>query len=122
MTTQLGGGWSWGLSAEFDVLLWGNQRSHIPCGFLVIITNEAWDEILDVWFISEEFIDNVQPRGYGLRASGKLEKKGDKIDFIIEPFIRYWKINESDLDAWILGYEPTNDTLEAGIRVMLGFH
>ncbi len=118
MTSQLSHGWSWGLAAELDVFLWGNQRSHIDW---------YWIELYDpgpppiyIWHY-EEFIDNYQERGYGLRASAKLQKKGDKIDLIIEPFIRYWNINESNKDwAW-LAYEPTNSTMEAGVRVMLGF-
>ena len=104
MTNQLGRGWSWGLAAEFDVFLWGNQRSHIASSW-------GWDE----------FVDNYQPRGYGLRASVTLQKKGDKIDFIIEPFIRYWDVNESDLDWWGTGLEPTNNTVEAGVRLILAF-
>ena len=121
MTSQLGGGWFWGASAELDILIWGNQRSHIPIilveedpdnpGTLIpVVPAEGWD-----------FTDNYQPRGYGLRGSVRLEKKGDTIDLIIEPFVRYWDINESDLDFSITGLEPTNSTLEAGVRVMLGF-
>ena len=109
MTSQLGGGWFWGLSGELDILLWGNQRSHIW-------SQGTWD-----WWDYDEWIDNQQNRGYGLRGSVKLEKKGDKVDLIIEPFIRYWKINESDLDWYHSAIEPTNSTLEAGLRITLGF-
>ena len=128
MTSEIGGGWFWGLSAELDLLLWGNQRSHIPVilveedpedpdGPLIpVVPAEGWD-----------FTDNYQPRGYGLRGSVRIEKKGDKIDFIIEPFVRYWDINKSDLwlspsgDSDSTRLEPANSTLEAGVRVMLGF-
>lgn len=116
--SQLGSGWHLGLSAEFDLFLYGRQRSHIPF---------IWEEIIEpgtppvVILHYEEFIDNYQQRGYGLRASARLEKKGDKVDFIIEPFVRYWDINESDTDIFILGLEPTNSTYEAGVRVMFGF-
>jgi len=104
MTSQLGDGWSWGLSGELDVFLWGNQSSH---------STLFWK------FMGWDVDDTYQPRGSGMRGSIKLQKKGDKVDLIIEPFIRYWKINESEITGG--GYEPTNSTLEAGVRIMLGF-
>ena len=69
-------------------------------------------------------MDNRQERGYGARASIKLQKKSDKIDFIIEPFIRYWDIGQSALgNVAGLGsvVEPKNYTIEAGIQFVLVF-
>jgi hypothetical protein len=98
-TSQLGDGWSGGVSGEVDFFLWGNQRSHISSS-------------------SDQLVDNYQPRGYGLRFSARLEKKGDKADLIIEPFFRFWEVNESEISDGI--FEPTNSTIEGGVRVMLG--
>ena len=129
-TSQLGGGWSGGVSAELDIFLWGNQRSHSTIRWGHSEDGET-DEDGNDWpfdFIVdyvEDFNDNYQPRGYGLRFSARLEKKGDKVDIIIEPFFRFWEINESDV-LWSYDFsyswrEPTNSTTEAGVRVMLGF-
>ena len=127
MTSQLNDGWSWGLSAELDVLLWGNQRSHIP-GYYANVDYYYYYYYQYYYYQWAESFDTYQPRGYGLRASAKLQKKGDKIDLIIEPFIRYWKINESEIEweyrganLYYFHREPTNNTIEAGVRVILTF-
>ncbi len=102
MIAQLNDAWFWGLSAEFDVFLWGEQNSHLS----------------DVGLID---VDNRQHSGYGLRGAVQLQKKGDKMDFMIEPFIRYWDIGRSDIDFLTGVYEPANNTIEAGIRLILAF-
>ena len=102
---QLDGGWSWGGAIEFDVFIWGEQRSHLS----------------DIGFSD---VDNRQETGYGVRASVKLQKKTDKMDFIIEPFIRYWDIADSEVETvpGIGGVlEPENTTVEAGVRLIFGF-
>ncbi len=120
MITQLGSGWTLGATAELDIFLWGNQRSHITIFYGYVDYNNVF-----VITSTEDMLDSYQQRGYGLRGSVRLEKKGDKIDLIIEPFVRYWDINESDLwwnynfTSYI--YEPTNSTIEAGVRIMLAF-
>ncbi len=88
-------GWSWGWCGEFDLLLLGRQESDL--------TQYGYGEIT-----------NDQESGYGLRASVKFQKHAQNTDFIIEPFIRYWDIEDSDVSrGWM---EPANETLEYGIR------
>lgn len=98
--SDLKNGWSFGATAEFDLFLWGEQNSHLS----------------DVGFVD---IENEQDSGYGLRGSVRFQKHGEKTDFIIEPFIRYWDIDKSDV---VLGYyEPENETLEYGIQFIWRF-
>jgi hypothetical protein len=92
----LGDGWAVGGSAEFDFFLWGKQQS-------------------DLRRFGEGIIENDQDSGYGFRFSLRLEKD----DFIIEPFIRYWDIDESDVDnGWV---EPANETTEYGVKFIWRF-
>lgn len=52
----------------------------------------------------------------------------EQVDFVIEPFIRYWNIKKSQ-DADITyggvvvgtGYEPENNSTEVGIVLSIGF-
>jgi hypothetical protein len=94
-------GWSWAGRIEYDYFLWGVQRSHI---FPTIIEND-------------------QDSGYGYRASVRLQKRSDNINFVIEPFFRYWEIDDSDFNynMWGGGIEPENNTTEYGIQLMLMF-
>jgi hypothetical protein len=94
--------WSLGLTGEFDVLLWGLQKSHL---------GDAG--------VSVDDVENRQDLGYGLRGSIRFCKKGEKADFVIEPFVRYWWIDESEVSE---GYfEPENDSTEYGIRLIWRF-
>ncbi|MDI6891282.1 MAG: hypothetical protein QMC83_10175, partial [Thermodesulfovibrionales bacterium] len=67
-------------------------------------------------------IENDQDEGYGIRGSIKLKKKGEKINFVIAPFIRYWNIKDSKTTTdpagttWI---EPKNHSTEYGINMVL---
>lgn len=97
---NLKNGWSFGATAEFDFFLLGQQNSHLS----------------DIGFVD---IENEQDSGYGLRGSVRFQKHGKKTDFIIEPFIRYWNIDRSDV---VLGvYEPENETIEYGISLIWRF-
>jgi hypothetical protein len=109
--TKLNNGWFWGITAEYDIFWWGEQVSHL--GDAVLGANT---------------IRNTQRKGYGLRGSVKLLTKGDRLDFVLEPFIRYWNIRKSD-DADITyygttvgyGYEPKNNSTEIGCKLALRF-
>ena len=93
-------GWSWGGTAEFDLLLLGNQRSHLS----------------DVGLFD---VDNSQKKGIGCRGSIRFQQKNKNRVFIIEPFIRYWDIGKSEVSS--LGYEPANETIETGIQLIWKF-
>lgn len=109
--TELNNGWSWGLRAEYDYFWKGIQKSHLRDA------NRAFNDI-----------ENDQNKGYGVRGSAKLLLKSEGIDFIVEPFIRYWNIKKSE-DANVTfagvivgtGFEPKNNTTEVGIKAALNF-
>lgn len=109
--TGLENGWSIGATAEYDAFWWGKQISHLG-GVIVGLNN----------------VENTQRKGYGVRGSIKLMKKGEKLDFTIEPFIRYWNIRESDVATVTYygtiigyGYEPDNNSTEIGCRLAVKF-
>lgn len=89
--------WSIGATVEFDVLLWGEQRSHLgDYGYGTVV--------------------NQQNSGSGFRASVKLQEKGG---LALEPFVRYWSIGDSAVSGgWI---EPKNETTEVGLRAIWTF-
>ena len=104
-------GWKLGFSAEYDIFWRGWQKSHL---------SDANRNFGDV--------SNTQDSGYGIRGSLKLQKTGEVIDFIVEPFIRYWQIDRSkDSDVTYsgvivgYGYEPKNNTTESGVKVGVKF-
>ena len=109
--TDLEGGWSLGATLEYDIFWWGKQKSHLSD--VVASCND---------------LENEQKKGYGCRGSIKLEKRGQKLDFVIEPFIRYWNIKKSEEQAlicsgviWGYGYEPKNRSTEFGVKVTARF-
>lgn len=109
--TDLGTGWSIGAILEYDIFWSGEQISHFSD------TNPAYNDP-----------ENDQDRGYGCRASLELKKKCKRIDFVIEPFIRYWNIKESKLALltmngipWVYIVEPKNNSTEYGIKFAVRF-
>jgi len=108
MTNQ---GWSIGAVFEYDYFWKGEQKSHLSD-----VDNSYSD------------LENTQKKGYGLKGSLKLTKHAEKIDFVIEPFIRYWNIERSDMTALRYtdivigyGYEPKNTTVESGVNFSAKF-
>ena len=98
-------GWSFGFGAEFDILIVGMQRSHLSQVGL-------YD------------IDNRQNNGYGYRASVRFQHKSKDAIFMIEPFFRYWDIDDSEIEYAGYGYyglEPANETKEIGVRLFWKF-
>jgi len=92
-------GWSVGGTAEFDILLYGEQTSHL---------HDLGGDV-----------DNRQHEGYGARGSIRFCKKGPKSNFIIEPFVRYWQIQTSEESMGFV--EPKNETTEIGVRFLWRF-
>ena len=73
-------------------------------------------------------LENKQKHGYGYRGSIKIKKKIKPLDILIEPYFRYWKIEQSDADdTTYLGvildpsYEPKNYSKEYGVKIALFF-
>jgi hypothetical protein len=90
--------WYWGAGIELDYLAWGMQRTHLS----------------DIDPIYPD-VDNRQNSGYGYRASVRFEHKSKKAVFAIEPFYRYWDIDDSEVEP--AGYEPANETKEIGVQL-----
>ncbi len=107
---DLGNNWSTVETIEYDLFLWGKQKSHLS----------------DVPGYND--LSNRQKKGYGLRGSITLQKKGKIVDVEVGPFIRYWNIKKSETEIQTyygipIGYawEPKNKTTEIGIMGAIKF-
>ncbi len=110
---RLNDGWSIGADAEYDIFVYGEVKSYLGEIGLGDLTN-------------------TQKNGYGLRASLKLIKKWGRFNFIIEPFIRYWHVHNSNIAQStvfyfdgspyvIVGEEPSNTSTEVGGKLAVEF-
>ncbi len=109
-TTELRSGWILGIILEYDYFWKGKQISHLS----------------DVPGYSD--VENDQNEGYGFRGSMRFQLAGECIDFAIEPFIRYWDIDESEwkivthgANPYGYGYEPENESTEVGLNITIRF-
>jgi len=110
-STELKNGWSIGAILEYDIFWSGKNKSHF---------SDASPTYNDLEF--------NQDKGYGYRGSIKFQKKGEKLDFVIEPFIRYWNIKQSDQDLLRINgipyayyVEPNNNSTEIGCKLAVKF-
>ena len=97
------------LNGQFDWLLSGRQFSDDSSGGVY----------------------NDQDEGYGVRVSVKAQADFNKIGVFVEPFWRYWQIQNSQpqyFKVWYSGAwhlveerEPYNKTQELGLRVGISF-
>jgi hypothetical protein len=99
----LGSGWHLKLSGEYDLFWHGLLISEIKD-----INSEATNMV------------NDQSSGWGARGSLTIARKLGKIDFAIEPFLRYWHIRVSEAGEFDWP-EPDNKTREWGIRFGVKF-
>ncbi|MCA9400605.1 MAG: porin family protein [Candidatus Omnitrophica bacterium] len=104
--TSLENGWALVANIELDIFLDGEQQSHLED------VSSAYNTI-----------ENDQNEGYGVRASVQFSKSSEKFDFLVEPFIRYWDIEDSRTAVvtcggtpCALGYEPQNESTEIGVK------
>ena len=109
--TKLNEGWKLGVSAEYDVFWKGEQKSHFEDASPSFNT-----------------LSNDQSNGYGIRGGLKLEKKGERLDLLFGPYVRWWSVGNSKsanvtFSGVIVGtgYEPKNETLEVGGTIALRF-
>ncbi len=102
-------GWRLSLNGEYDHLVEGKQTSYFS------------------EFVGFADLENKQEKGYGIRGSIKLVKMASGVNYVIEPYIRYWHIQDSTVNtsvgsAFILsGYEPENTSTEIGGRLGMQF-
>ena len=72
-------------------------------------------------------IQNAQNKGYGLRGSLKLTKKGGRFNIFLEPYVRFWSVQQSKPyypfgESFGLYYvEPNNSSLEIGGKLGIEF-
>lgn len=109
--TPLAGNWSWGARAEFDLFWRGWVDSHLED------VNASFNTV-----------KNTQKQGFGARGSVYFKREGEKWSVAIEPFIRYWDIDDSDTAPLTFsgvligsGVEPANRTVESGLQVSVLF-
>ena len=111
--TQLNNGWALGANAEYDFLLHGNVSSYLSQAGL-------------------GDVQNAQRHGYGVKGSFKIIKKLAKVNLILEPYIRFWHIRNSETQPSkpflfngkyyvVYGLEPNNNSTEIGARLGIEF-
>lgn len=105
--TPLEGPWSLGFNVEYDLFLDGTQESHLEDVSSALST-----------------LENDQNDGYGVRGSIQLARQAQTWNLLVEPFVRYWDIDESSVGVitcggtpCAAGYEPKNRSLEYGVKV-----
>jgi len=109
---DLKNGWSLGVTAEYDVFWCGIQRSHFE---------QLYPGDLDE-------TDSDQRKGYGARGSIRIKKQLKAFDLVMEPYIRYWNIAQSDLSIVTAGnvpvgdgWEPKNNSTEYGVKIAASY-
>jgi len=124
VVTPLKNGWSIGATTEYDIFWHGKQKSNLSDARL-------YNPVTGYYRYDD--IENSQDSGYGVRGSIKLQKKAKKLDFVIEPYIRYWNIKESkqtttstisENGLWIITgtfVEPDNNSTEIGCKLAVKF-
>lgn len=125
---------SLGLNLEFDYVFLGIHRSSFSD--LGVLYEETGGD-----FRSMKLRDTTNRfrGGIGLRGSARVTKKNKMFDWFVEPYIRYWYINQSDKEQFplklsdgqdvilfqrdqVTAYnhiEPENTTTEYGLQVGL---
>lgn len=107
----LNNGWSAGAIIEYDYFWKGKQKSNFSTAIA------GYNDV-----------ENDQNSGYGLRGSIMIKKQTARLFFAIEPFIRYWNIDQSEIenrtyygikDVAVL--EPKNESTEIGVKFTIGF-
>jgi len=104
--------WRIGASVEYDLFWQGWVKSNLSD------VSSAFGDV-----------ENTQDSGFGVRGSLSIQHVfNQSVTFSVEPFIRYWDIENSDTSAvtflgFIIGsgYEPANKTLEAGLTLSFLF-
>lgn len=109
--TPFDNGWSFTASVEYDFFVDGKQKSHLGDAVAGLNT-----------------VENDQKKGMGVRGSIKIKCESESFDFFVEPYVRYWDVDDSEISpitfSGVLvgfGLEPENNSLEAGARIGISF-
>ena len=120
-----------------------SQYFYIPLGVTLGIARGGWiikpnleaDYLIQGWQTSylravgfDSNITNLQHNGYGFRGGVMFETETSVGPISFGPFLRYWKIGQSDLASLFaggrfagVGFEPSNHTLESGLSFLFSF-
>ena len=105
--------WEIDLNAEYDIFLQGYQKS--------------FNSDSNQFGGNNQDLVNHQDFGFGVRASVKFLKHGPVVDYYMEPFIRFWNIDQSKPESQAidgpakLWVEPKNYTTEIGSKFGIQF-
>ncbi len=108
--------WEVDLNAEYDILLSGYQKNFYS----------DWDQFSSPGTRYPDIVYH-QDHGFGLRGSIKFLKKGPIVDFFVEPYFRFWNIDQSKSQSIVLNgtayqvVEPKNNTTEIGSKFGIQF-
>ena len=111
--------WSLSFINEVDFFIWGKQITHLEDSADQNGVSAGYDEL-----------ENKQEKGFGWRTSARLTKRMDRFEVFIEPFFRYWHIEDSEFSFVTAGgallctgnlcsggIEPDNKTWEYGVNM-----
>jgi hypothetical protein len=108
---NVGHGFVLGTCLEYDHFWQGIQKSYLSGA------NSGYNDL-----------ENKQKHGYGYRFSINIKKQMELLDIMIEPYFRYWRIEESDTSELTFPglivdprVEPKNYSKEYGLRVAVFF-
>ncbi|MCP4672469.1 MAG: autotransporter outer membrane beta-barrel domain-containing protein [Desulfobacula sp.] len=112
--SPLFGKWTWGINAEYDLFWGGKVKGHLSD------VHPAYND---------PEVDQDGGDGYGVRFSLQFKREITKgCALSIEPYIRYWDIDEServtltdDGFPYATVFEPENETTTFGLRLRLVF-
>jgi len=130
MTRRIQRGWVMDMTLEYDLLIRGSQKNDYSDGGAQITDTDGDKFTLDL-------LDFKQEEGFGIRGSTKMTMEKEGISLFVEPYFRYWKINDSEtkqftsnsgsvfwftnnLTTRLEASQPANSTTEMGLK--LGFH
>lgn len=106
LSSEFENNWSVKLRLEYDHFYEGHVKSHLG-------------QIAGYYDVKMD-----QDGGHGYRCSMKFKKRGERIDFSVEPFVRYWSIKNSkyakDPDG-VSWHEPKNNSKEYGVNFAIGY-
>jgi len=109
LSTEAVPGWKFGFTTEYDIFIHGWQKSYLS----------------NIQGLPD--ITNDQKSGYGIRGSFDIIKKGDRFNYVVSPYVRYWNVKKSNTVTatgslfQVTGYEPANHSIEAGVRLGVEF-
>jgi len=111
---RLSKNWSLGIKGEYDIIWYGQAKSYLSD--VVSELNDVTNKQTDVG------------RNFGVQTSIFLRWEPEKFILQIEPYFRYWSVEQSDLaditySGALIGfaYEPENTTEEYGVRMSMIF-